>query len=144
MDSTDTGDKTPEEKPEEAAAGEETTAEEKPPEAVAVEKAPKKKSPSKPNWMLIALIVVSCIAVLLLAATITLGVTGGACHHGRCEKSEKFGRRQKGRMHQRGEGGWRDGYPWQQNPGDKGQQAQPPQTQPVQPPQSQPVTPAVK
>src|SRR5450756_3061982 len=73
MDSTVAGDDKPEEKPDEATSGEMTAPEEKPP----AENPPADRPPGERNWILIALIAVSCVAVLLFASTIMLAVTGG-------------------------------------------------------------------
>ncbi len=118
MDSTESGGKKPEENAAQTAPVEEKAAEEKPPR-------------KERNWTLIALIAVSIIAVLLLAATIGLAVTGDCDHHGRCDRFERPGG--PGPMMR-----WRDnaqrqgGPPWQQ-------QGQP--QQPGQPQQSAPTAP---
>ena len=127
MDPTVTGDNMPEEKPDEA------TVEEGTPVALTEEKPPEGgKPPRKLNWMLIALIAVSCVAVLLFASTITLAVTGGCGHHGGHERFERPDNGRMGPLHGRGEGGLRDGPPWRQkNQGNQNKQAQPPQTQPT-------------
>lgn len=97
-DETVTGGETPEEK---------TAVEAKPPEppAAPTASAVAAKPPKKPNWMLIALIVVSCVAVFLLIVALALGA-GLAFHH---ERGDRFdGRRQMGgpMMRGYGEGGW--------------------------------------
>ncbi|MCJ7745681.1 MAG: hypothetical protein MUP40_05260 [Actinobacteria bacterium] len=137
MDSTVAGDDKPEEKPDEATSGEMTAPEEKPP----AENPPADRPPGKRNWILIALIAVSCVAVLLFASTITLAVTGGCGHHGGHERFERPDNGRMGPMHGRGEGGLRDGSPWRQkNQGNQNKQAQPPQRQPT--PQSSQTQPA--
>jgi len=111
MDSMVTGDTKPEEKPDEGAS--------------------EKRPPGKLNWMLIALIAVSCVAVLLLAATVTLAVKGGCGHRGCSERSERFGDGRMCPMRGPGESRWREGFPGPpENPGNQ-QQAQPPQIPPA-------------
>jgi hypothetical protein len=103
-----TEDKAPEEKP---AAEETTAADEKPPAPPAVESPPTGvKPPAKHNWTLIALIAVSIVAILLLAATISMGVTGGGWeHHKGFKKFERSegGQMFRGPMMNRDGGGWR-------------------------------------
>lgn len=127
MDPAVTGDNMPEEKPEEA------TAEEGTPVALTEEKPPEGgKPPRKLNWMLIALIAVSCVAVLLLAATITLAVTEGCSYHRGHKRFERPDNGRMGPMWGPGERRWRDGFPGpQENSGTQNQQVQPPQTQPA-------------
>jgi hypothetical protein len=155
MDSTDTGDKAPEEKPEAATPGEGITAEATPPETAAVKQPPAGEAPPaatppsgvapiKHNWTLIALIVVSCVAVLLLAATIALAVTGSYDHHHgymKLERNENF--RMGPMMRGRGSDGWQNRVPAQpKNPADKNQQSQPPQTAPAPSSQATPPSPS--
>ena len=126
MDPTVTGDNVPEEKPDEATAEEGTplASEERPPEGG--------KTPRKQNWMLIALIAVSCVAVLLLAATITLAVTEGCGRYRGHERFERPGNGRMGPMWGPRERRWRDKLPGlPENSGTQNQQAQPLQTQPA-------------
>lgn len=72
MDETSTGGSAPEEKPVEVAPA----AGPPPVEAPTVENPPAGSPPKKRNWTFIALIAVSCVALLLLGSTITLAVVG--------------------------------------------------------------------
>ena len=136
MDPTETGGMKPEETPgdsapgdeKEAAAGMQQTAEFL---ATPAEKAPKKDR----NWMQVALIAVSIVAVLLLIATICLAVTGDFGHHGRFDR---FGGPPGRMMRGRGGGQFQDGPRWQQRNQDNGAgQNQPQQSAPVAPPGGQ-------
>jgi hypothetical protein len=135
-----TEDKAPEEKP---AAEETTAADEKPPAPPAVESPPTGvKPPAKHNWTLIALIAVSIVAILLLAATISMGVTGGGWeHHKGFKKFERSegGQMFRGPMMNRDGGGWR-GCPLLQK--DQNGKVQPPQATPTPTPQTQPAPPS--
>ncbi len=107
-------------------------------QAVEAQPAPAEKVTKKDrNWTLIALIAVSVIAVLLLAATICLAVNGDFGHDGRFER---FGRPPgPGPMMRQwdGQGQWREGPPpWrqqQQGQEDTGGQDQPQQSAPTPP-----------
>lgn len=127
MDSAETGGSPPEEKPDEA------TAEERPSGTVMEEKPPTGgKPPRKLNWMLIALIAVSCVALLLLAATITLAVTEGCGHHGGHERFKRFGEGRMGPMGGPGERPWRHEFPGPpESSATQNQQAPTPQTPPA-------------
>jgi hypothetical protein len=102
---------------------------------VAGDTKPEEKPYTKLNWTLIALIAVSCVAVLLLAATITLAVTGGCGRRWGHERFEKFGKGRMGPMWGPGEQRWREGLPGQPN----SSATQNPQAQPGAPQQAQPV-----
>ncbi len=128
LDTTATGGETPEEKPDEGAPAEKAATEEIPPVA---EKPPAEapaavKQHVKHNWMLIALIAVSCVAVFLLIVTLALGA-GLAFNHERGGRFEEFGRRQMGgpMMRGYGEGGRRQGSPWLQQSAPPAQSAPP-------------------
>lgn len=131
MDPTETGGNEPEEKAgEEEAPG--TAAETTP-------AAPADKPPLKANnWMLIALIAVSVVALLLFIATIGLAVTGDFCHNRGCDRFERPGRPPGPMMRFRGEGRWQEGPPWQQPDQEDGSgQNQPQQSAPTAPPGGQ-------
>ena len=115
MDSTVTGDTKPEEKPDEGAS--------------------EKRPPEKRNWTLIALIAVSCVAVLLLATMVSLAVTVGVDHQCGHEKFERPGGWDMGPMQRRGDGRRRDQFPQQP----ENSATQNPQAQPNTPQQTQPV-----
>lgn len=97
------------------------------------------RSPSKQNWMLIALIAVSVIALLLLATTICLAVVGEGRFHRGGERFEKSGQRNWGPMMNRDGGGWR-GCPWLQK--NQNGKVQPPLPTPTPTPQTQPTPPS--
>lgn len=132
--------KAEETKPEDKAPEAAPAPAETPPAPPAVESpAAPPRPPRKENWLLIALIAVSIIAVLLLVSTICLAVF----NEGGCRRGERFEmmeqRMQRGPMMNR-DGGGRRGSPWLQE--DQNGRVLPPQTIPTPPPQSQPTPPS--
>ena len=139
MDETSTGGSAPEEKPVGAApaAGPPTV------EAPTAENPPAASPPNKRNWTLIALIAVSCVALLLLGSTITLAVVGDFGGQKGGFRFERPGLRDMGPMRGPGDGRLPE-RPLRQwnNRGDEGEQAEPPDKQKseTQPGQTAPET----
>jgi hypothetical protein len=127
-DTTGTGGGTPEEKPDQGAPAGQAATEvtpavaENPPAAAPAAV----KKPTQHNWMMIALIAVSCAAIFLLVVTLALGAAL-AFHHERGDRFEQFGRRQMGgpMMRGYGEGGGRQVRPWLQQSAPPAQSAPP-------------------
>lgn len=130
MDVTESGGKSPEDVSGRTPPEEKPTVEEKPVEAAAQQAVESPPAPvGKPhkkngNGILIALVAVSVVAVLLLAATICLAVTGDFGRDGRFEMFE--GRPGPPMMRRQPPGQRQDGTPrWRQDQGedqDQGQQ----------------------